>query len=251
MGESPLTIHQIVHPDDQAVWAEHLRGLGTNEELYLELDFRIFKQSSEVVWINHICKSIFGSEGVYLGRLVSNRDITIRKTMDAKLQELLKIDYPTGLNNRRHFMELGGLLFKTAKRYGFNLAVSMIDIDHFKAVNETCGHEAGDIVLQKLSKTALSTFRSSDIIGRLGGEEFAVVMPETDFVEATSAVERFRNAVASDVVTYEGTPLSITVSCGIALFAAGDSKLEELLKKADDALYQAKRDGRNRVVALT
>ncbi|MBF0482019.1 MAG: CHASE domain-containing protein [Desulfovibrionaceae bacterium] len=174
-------------------------------------------------------------------------DVTELKQMEAKLQELATLDSLTGLNNRRHFLELGGLLFETALRYGSPLAVVMFDIDHFKEVNDFYGHEAGDAVLKDLSRTTLASFRSADVLGRLGGEEFAVVMPETDNDEAVSAAERFRAAVEAAVVWYEGESLSITVSCGVALLGAHDFTLEGLLKKADMALYKAKKQGRNRV----
>jgi diguanylate cyclase (GGDEF)-like protein/PAS domain S-box-containing protein len=181
----------------------------------------------------------------------SIHDITERKQLEDKLKELATVDSLTGLNNRRHFMELSGLLFETAKRYGSHFAVVMLDIDHFKAINDFWGHEAGDLVLKNLSQIAQTSFRSTDVLGRVGGDEFAVVMPETDHVATMSAMERFRDAVDSAVITYEGTPLSITVSCGVAQFVSENFTLDGLLKKADMALYKAKRDGRNRVVAFS
>ena len=178
--------------------------------------------------------------------MCSIQDITERKKMEEKLQFMATTDSLTGLNNRFQFMTLGRLYFEAAKRAGTRLAVAVYDVDHFKRVNDTWGHDVGDIVLKNLSQVALKVFRASDVLGRLGGEEFAVVMPETDADKAMIAIERLRQAVANNLISHEGKTLSITISCGITTFSGDESSLERLLKKADEALYIAKRSGRNR-----
>ncbi len=180
--------------------------------------------------------------------MCSIQDITERKKMEDQLQILATTDSLTKLNNRFHFMALSRLYFEAAKRSKAPLGIIMFDVDHFKTVNDTYGHDVGDMVLRTLSEIALKMFRSSDILGRLGGEEFAVVMPETDAYQAMGATERFRTTVASTVINCDKKTLSITISSGIALFGGENTTLEKLLKRADVALYQAKHSGRNRTV---
>src|SRR5262249_28839095 len=129
----------------------------------------------------------------------------------------------------------------------------LFDIDHFKQVNDRWGHPAGDEVLRELAGRAMRQVRSVDLVGRLGGEEFVVVMPETSLSGAIVVAERFRAAVASDpfVLRDNGEQLSVTVSVGIAVTGEHEDSLEGLLKRADDALYAAKKSGRNRVIAAT
>ena len=193
----------------------------------------------------HTSPIVFGDAEL---QMCSIQDITERKKMEEKLQFMATTDSLTGLNNRFQFMTLGRLYYERAKRSGSLLAVAMYDVDHFKQVNDTWGHDAGDIVLKRLSQIALKLFRASDVLGRLGGEEFAVVMPECDAERAMIAVERFRLAVAGNVIEHEGKTFSITVSCGITTLTRAENSLDMLLKKADEALYNAKHGGRNRTM---
>ncbi|BAH74465.1 putative signaling protein [Solidesulfovibrio magneticus RS-1] len=193
--------------------------------------------------------SVFKDEtGISTGIFSAARDITERKIMEERLKEMATTDSLTGLNNRQHFLEHSSILFEMAKRHKANLSIALFDIDHFKQVNDTWGHEAGDLVLRELSKLALNCFRSSDIIGRIGGEEFAVIMPETDKEEAILASERFRKLVESTKFEYENDLLNITVSIGIAQFDPNtNTTINDLTKISDDALYTAKANGRNMV----
>ena len=193
---------------------------------------------------------LFNCNKICIGGMCIYVDSTERKQLERRLKELATTDSLTGLNNRQHCMDLAGALFNTAKRYDSDLAVSIFDIDHFKTVNDTRGHDAGDMVLKNLSRTAQDNFRSADVLGRIGGEEFVVIMPATGYQKAVQTMERFRYAVESNSITYGNTPLYITVSCGVALITSDDSTLESLIKKADLALYNAKRSGRNKVVAF-
>ena len=126
----------------------------------------------------------------------------------------------------------------------------MFDIDHFKRVNDTHGHDAGDDVLRELAARTLNSVRSVDLVARQGGEEFVVVMPETDLAIAASVAERLRVAVAREAFTVkaDGQKLTVTISIGVTSAAAGGDDRERMLKRADIALYTAKNQGRNRVV---
>src|SRR5271154_5754643 len=163
---------------------------------------------------------------------------------------LALIDELTGLYNRRYLLAHLDELIARVSRDGLDAAVLLVDIDHFKQVNDTYGHAAGDDVLREVAARATNTVRSVDLVARLGGEEFAVVMPETGPAIAAAVGERLRLAIANEPFTIRASHerLPITVSVGITSAIAGGDDRDRLLKRADDALYCAKADGRNRVV---
>jgi len=166
-----------------------------------------------------------------------------------ELERLARTDALTGLANRRRFFELAETELARAGRYGSPLSVLMIDIDHFKDVNDACGHATGDLVLRQLAGTCRTVLRQVDTVGRVGGEEFAVLLPETSLAGAVEVADRLRSAVQSArVPREEGEPIAITVSVGVATSAPGKS-VDDLMSQSDTALYEAKRTGRNRVLA--
>lgn len=200
----------------------------------------------------------------YLLRPVDRNELLARvrtQLRRKRLQEQLRDNYNrslslaltdelTGLYNRRYlFAHLNEVLGRVSDGGG-QTAVMLFDIDHFKLVNDRYGHPAGDEVLRELAGRAVRQVRSVDLVGRLGGEEFVVVMPETSLSGAVVVAERLRTAVADApfVLREDGAKLPVTVSIGIAVTGVEDETQESLLKRADDALYAAKRDGRNRTV---
>jgi len=188
------------------------------------------------------------AKGSIAGAFAIARDITERKKLERELERQAHIDLLTGLDNRRFFMELAEQELARARRHNEPLSLLMMDLDHFKAVNDTYGHPAGDTVLQKLADVCRSTFREIDIVGRLGGEEFAALLPETAPQQAVEVAERLRHAVErAEARLEDGKVLHFTVSIGVARVEAEDEKINGALKRADAALYQAKSGGRNRV----
>jgi two-component system, cell cycle response regulator len=165
--------------------------------------------------------------------------------------ELAVTDPLTGLNNRRYLDKHLKLLFDRAIARGRSLSVCITDIDRFKSVNDTYGHDAGDEVLKEFAARVRSTVRGADLACRFGGEEFVVIMPDTPPETAAAIAERLRHAVESQpfVLRQSGTQLSITASLGISSTVYGAPSAEELVRQADRALYEAKHGGRNRVVA--
>jgi two-component system cell cycle response regulator len=155
----------------------------------------------------------------------------------------------TGLPNRGRLDERAAEAIAVAERYGRPLACLMIDVDHFKRINDTYGHAAGDEVLRETARRLRSVSRTADFVGRYGGEEFTVIMPETDPVGAVVAGERVRATLAAQPVHAAGTDIWITASVGVAGWQAGTGTPEDLYAPADRALYRAKRLGRNRVIA--
>ena len=183
-----------------------------------------------------------------VGIVVAFHDITERKKFELELEKRAQIDALTGLNNRRHFYELAEQEIVRTRRYGKPLALMMLDVDHFKPINDTYGHQAGDLVLQQLSDVCRQTMREIDIIGRLGGEEFAILLPEANGAQAQEAAERLREVIAATVVRLEqDVSISFTASIGVAALVAADHGVAAMLKRADEALYTAKNSGRNRV----
>jgi diguanylate cyclase (GGDEF)-like protein len=161
---------------------------------------------------------------------------------------LLSITDPlTGVFNRRHFTERLSEEYQRARRFRHPLAVALIDADHFKQVNDRYGHQAGDEVLKALAGCCSAQFRAVDVFGRLGGEEFGVVMPETDDEQARIACERLRETVAATGIAIGAEVLRRTVSIGVSELRPDDTRPEAALMRADAALYDAKRGGRNQV----
>jgi diguanylate cyclase (GGDEF)-like protein len=164
------------------------------------------------------------------------------------LETLAAVDWLTGLYNRRHFETLAQAELARSQRYMRPMTVMMLDIDHFKDVNDTYGHARGDRVIQALATVCLATKRDADVAARLGGEEFALLLPETTDSAATQFAERLRQQIRDCAPIVEGEKLPITVSIGIAGASMTTSGFQSLLSNADQALYEAKRSGRNRVV---
>jgi diguanylate cyclase (GGDEF)-like protein len=181
-------------------------------------------------------------------------DITHRKQVEDELLEAKKQaemlaykDELTGLNNRRAFFDQGDRSFKQATRFKHPISVIMMDIDYFKRVNDNFGHTVGDKVLRIISNLMKNMVRDIDIVARIGGEEFAFILPETGLDEAVSLAERVRQSIENCIIEDNNNRLQITVSMGISTCVPENDTLEQMLIKADDALYIAKKKGRNQI----
>lgn len=182
--------------------------------------------------------------------LCSLTDVSALKQTRDQLEALATTDPLTGALNRRAVSEAAQAELRRARRHGKPVAVLLLDVDHFKRVNDTHGHRVGDRVLQQVSAACRALLREIDSFGRWGGEEFIVLLPETGLEAALVVAERVRETVASVVVPADdGGAVAVTTSIGVASLGVGDESMEELLARADAALYQAKREGRNRVQA--
>jgi len=174
------------------------------------------------------------------------------KRTNELLLELSNTDHLTGLFNRRYLMEALEKEFQRSLRKGGNLSLIILDIDHFKQVNDTYGHLQGDVVLNKVALQLQKELRSYDIAARYGGEEFVALLPDAMLKEALFVAERVRQSVQGTKFNGALAPLSITVSMGIATLPTPDgTTVDAFIKMADDALYRAKANGRNRVEYLT
>ncbi len=157
-------------------------------------------------------------------------------------------DNLTGLANRRNFESAFEKEFLRAVRYNSKFTLVMFDIDHFKNINDTFGHPCGDFVLRQIANSALQTFRKTDTVFRFGGEEFVVILTETDIKQAIIPLERFRKTVETLGLTYQDKEVEVTVSIGACQFSPDMKTKEEFLQKVDETLYKAKNSGRNRTI---
>ena len=171
--------------------------------------------------------------------------------LEKEMRDLASYDTLTGLLSRHAFLENANRAISLANRHGTAFAVLIIDIDHLKSINDQHGHPAGDAVLKLLAEVVNSVARRSDIVGRLGGEEFAMLLPSTNTDEAREFCERLHEAIGKAVLNYQNSVIRYTVSIGLTASSTGSlDSIENLLAHADLALYQAKRDGRNQTAVF-
>lgn len=180
-------------------------------------------------------------------RLLLEKEIEERRELEARLREVASTDGLTGVLNRAALIAAGERELERCRRNGAGLAVLMFDADHFKTVNDRFGHAGGDQTLRWLASASRNMVRGSDAIGRIGGEEFAIVLPGSSLEAAARIAERLRVEVAGRAAWLDQTPIFVTISIGVAVARATDQSIEQVLMRADAALYRAKNRGRNRV----
>jgi len=182
--------------------------------------------------------------------LLTRKTLELERKLKEEAEVQARTDFLTGLFNRRHWVELVERELLRSMRYQRPLTLLMMDIDHFKLVNDTWGHRVGDQVLQQISNVIRETLRNVDIFGRIGGEEFAASLIETDELSAIAVAERLRAAVADAVVVLEGRArVGVTISIGVSGLNGREIRFDHLMNEADQALYRAKQAGRNCVMA--
>lgn len=178
---------------------------------------------------------------------VALRHLAIGDRLRHSLETQASCDPLTGLYNRRHMFSLVSDQLSRFKRYGERFALILIDADHFKRINDTYGHVAGDAALRHIAEVCTAAVRDIDTVGRFGGEEFIILLPHTGIGAARNVAERIRRGIDASGFDWEGRRIEITLSLGVAEVGSGAETFDELLKAADRALYAAKRGGRNRV----
>ncbi|MDO8466087.1 MAG: diguanylate cyclase [Gallionella sp.] len=254
---------QTVHPDDREHVANHISEVLVGNSF--DIEYRIILPGGEVRVV-HGKGEVFslgaGKRTKIIGTIqdIHERDqtkilgviqdITERKELQDKLEEQANTDALTGCDSRRHFLEHAGQEFIRIRRYGGEMSMLMLDLDHFKNINDRYGHQVGDMTLQKFAQVCQGLLREVDVMGRIGGEEFAIMLPETESERALEIAGRLCQAVAAAKVPMNDvSPLHFTTSIGVASFAADDPGIDVILNRADSALYKAKHAGRNRACA--
>ncbi|MCR3922505.1 MAG: diguanylate cyclase [Firmicutes bacterium] len=201
--------------------------------------------SKRTCWIKVEAFPLQDRSGQLPGHMILLKDITERKQVEEQLQILATTDELTDIWNRRYILSAIKTEIARAKRYQQFFSLLMLDIDHFKLINDNFGHAAGDVALRQVSSHLQKRLRKVDIVGRMGGEEFCVILPGTKLEDAYFLAETVRASIANDVIKYNEHTLSLTVSIGVTTYTTTTADVDILLKQADDALYAAKAKGRN------
>ncbi len=206
-----------------------------------------YTKSEQAVWMDINIVPIKNDQGQIAYFAAIERDLTEHKMLESRLEMLASTDMLTGLPNRLATMNKAAKEFARTKRYNRPLSIVMIDVDHFKSINDTHGHATGDHVLQNVGHICSDTLRDSDVLGRIGGEEFILLLPDTPKANAEQVAERMRARLANTPIKHGDLELTITASFGVASFTSNDGTLEEIIERADNAMYAAKNAGRNQV----
>ncbi|MFM2054310.1 MAG: hypothetical protein RL456_2347 [Pseudomonadota bacterium] len=252
----PGLIDAIVHPEDRARWMRRDRGCpdATASRPGVSTDLRIVQKSGEVRWVNHVCRAVRGPDGQNLGERVTLRDITERKAQENEIRQLAYYDALTGLPNRRLLLDRLGHALATTDRTRQFSALMMLDLDHFKKLNDTQGHDVGDRLLVEVARRLAMSVREADTVARLGGDEFAVMIEGLGTDESGAARQAERIAEKIHATLNRPYALGETAddhhsspSIGMTLFRGASPSFDVLMKQADVALYQAKDAGRNAI----
>lgn len=250
-GEMAPNFDQFVaklHPLDREAtlrsYFDHLEG-GTPS---YEAEYRTFRKDGGITWLWDRGRVVErDASGQPLRVLGAHVDVTRRKEYELQLARLAHIDPLTGLANRRKLSEYLKQETERAKRHGSRFSLAILDVDNFKDFNDLHGHEMGDRVLAELARAMEDCLREYDSCGRWGGEEFLLVLPNTDLTEALAVIDRVHTSIRQRGVVHDGKTLSITASVGLAEYRVGEG-YSDTLRRADKALLKAKRGGRNRVL---
>lgn len=239
-----------IYPDDLN-YAERSLNEVIEKGSIEDREYRIIRADGEIRWISDKC---FVSHQADAGhRLIVvgiAEDITEKKQLESELQRLATTDVLTQSSNRRHFFECAQREFEQARMNGTAMAFLLLDIDDFKLVNDTYGHQEGDVVLQRIAECGRGTLRRGDLFGRIGGEEFAAVFPGCAPDMAKQIAERLQREIQRMSFQHDGVTFGITASQGLTTLGEADQSLEVLYGRADAAMYQAKRQGKNQIVLV-
>lgn len=243
LGKNPRIFKSGKTPE--AVYAELWKTI-KNGETWIG-DFENMDKSKRPYYVSAQISPILNERGIIEHFIGIQEDVTEKIVLQRKLEKLATTDSLTAALNRGYFMQKCDQEGRRALRYNGSLSMLLFDLDKFKEINDSSGHLCGDAVLKNFVETVQSSLRENDLFGRIGGEEFAALVIETDKVGAILLAERLRQKVEDLHVEYESQHIRYTVSIGVTEWLSGDTNVDDLLKRADDALYLAKKNGRNRV----
>ena len=238
-----------IHPEDLD-YAERSLARVLEQGTVEDREYRIITADGQIRWLSDKCyikQQVEPGEPVIVVGMAE--DITEKKQLELELHRLATTDVLTQTSNRRHFFECANQAFDTACAQGAPLAFLLLDIDDFKEVNDSYGHLEGDQVLRRIAESGRGILRRGDLFGRIGGEEFAVVLPGCVPEMALLVAERLGKEIQNLSFNYEGQAFGVTISQGLANLTEQDTTLDSLFARADTAMYEAKRLGKNRVLA--
>jgi diguanylate cyclase (GGDEF)-like protein/PAS domain S-box-containing protein len=244
--DSAAAIEAVIHPEDLAGYLASLKASAADLAPWHH-EFRVCLQRQGVRWRQGNARPSRQDDGstVWHGVIV---DVTDQKRSEAELRQFATIDHLTELFNRRHFLfQMEAELARIWRDDARPAAILMFDLDHFKTINDRWGHAMGDEVLRHFASVLRRVLRKSDVGGRLGGEEFALLLPDTDMVQASAIARRIQQHIAAEPLTHGGISIPLTLSIGITLMRSTDTAIGASLARSDVALYTAKKGGRNRI----
>lgn len=235
-------------PENQKdVWINTLQNLTGDRSTNLH-EHKVTRAEGKSAWLEWTIHALFTPEGQVMEFQAVGRDITERKILQEELHWLAITDPLTGINNRRWFFHLGQTEINRARRHDRPMTILMMDIDFFKRINDRFGHAVGDEVLRLVADRCRTTIRDHDIIGRVGGEEFGFILPETNVQAGLDVAQRLVTNIAGLSLAAGEDRVSVTVSIGVAAMNSSEENFETLLNRSDAALYLAKAAGRNRAM---
>lgn len=243
IGESPRILHG---PNTDRQTRYRIRKAILNGKS-LRTELMKYSKDGQSHWLDMNIMPLRNADGIIEHYASIERDLTRYKKMERQLANMALFDSLTGALSRAAFMQHAGKEFKRAQRYSRPLSVIMVDIDHFKRINDQHGHAAGDHVLQIFVEAIEEEIRSTDVIGRIGGEEFALLLPDTTQHAAGYLAERVRQRIMKYPYIAGKMLIEVTASLGVAIINSDDLEFKTMLQRADEALYAAKHGGRNRV----
>ena len=244
----PIT--KYMHPADQPAWWEFFQRCKDTGEKQSNIEYRVRHKDGGWHWHTSSLSLMWDLDSATGSLIGIDRDINDRKLLEEELRLQATTDGLTGIFNRRHFLMRAEEELQRMRRYGGSCALLMVDIDHFKEVNDNFGHDSGDVVLKLVANLCREAMRATDILGRVGGEEFAILLLEASVQEAVLVANRLRQSIQDTVFRTDNQHLiRLQASIGLAEHFTTIESLNELMVRADKALYRAKNEGRNRVVA--
>lgn len=244
IGKTP----RILQGEDTNPITKNKLRKALEKQLAVEAQILNYSKSGREYWLDLHIFPLKNHLGDVTHFVAIERDVTEQKNYEEALKQLSIRDPLTSLLNRRGFFEMAQAQLSQGKRNQQEMAITMIDIDYFKKINDEYGHDIGDLALKHISNLMLKFFRESDNIGRLGGEEFAILLVNSNKDDSIAKLNQFRQYLAENALEIEcGEAVSFTISAGITYFTSPDQTISDLIKQADLALYEAKSLGRNQV----
>ena len=261
LGHKPSEFLQ--GPETDPATVEYMRSMLSKRKPFT-VEVLNYRSDKYPYWVRISCQPDFDENDKLLGFSAIQNDITNEKKLNFDLQEKIKNgkilqeqlhyiathDELSKMPNRRYFMSQAGSEIGRCRRYGHDLCILLADLDHFKKINDMHGHAAGDTVIRTFATLCKSTLRNHDLAARIGGEEFAILLPETSLGGGQALAERLRKELASTPVMISGELVFVTVSIGVTMASSKDTDVGTMLARADKALYQAKSGGRNQVFSV-
>ncbi len=246
MGQNPRILQGLA--TDHETTHKIRAGLNKNEPIHVAI--QNYTKDGKTYWLDLSIMPLRNRDGKVSHFVAIERDVSVQKVLQQQLAEQAERDPLTGLYNRRRFFEKTALSWNAYVESKEAFAILDFDIDFFKSVNDTYGHDTGDIVLQHIAHLLQSVCTEEDLVARIGGEEFSMILSHVTLEQALNVAERIRTTIENTPINLPSGPLKVTISIGIAVVDPRDKTTDSVLKRADLALYQSKHSGRNRSTLL-